>query len=52
MNPLAALKEKMIIKPKVEDIERVAVVIKGVKRHRKNNKEKILLKRVLFLLIQ
>ena len=40
MNPLAALKEKMIIKPKVEDIERVAVVIKGVKRHRKNNKEK------------
>ena len=40
MNPLAALKEKMIVKPKVEDIERVAVVIKGVKRHRKTKQDK------------
>jgi len=40
MNPLAALKEKMILKPKVEDRERVAVVIKGVKRHRKGTPEK------------
>ncbi len=35
MNPLAALKEKLMIKPNVEDRERVAVVIKGVKKHRK-----------------
>ena len=35
MNPLAALKDKLMIKPNVEDRERVAVVIKGVKKHRK-----------------
>ena len=35
MNPLAVLKEKLMIKPTVEDRERVAVVIKGVKKHRK-----------------
>jgi hypothetical protein len=35
MNPLAALKEKLMIKPNVEDRERVAVVIKGIKKHRK-----------------
>jgi hypothetical protein len=35
MNPLALLKEKLMIKPTVEDRERVAVVIKGVKKHRK-----------------
>ena len=35
MNPLAALKEKLMIKPTVEDRERVAVVIKGLKKHRK-----------------
>jgi hypothetical protein len=35
MNPLAALKEKLMIKPNVEDRERVAVVIKGVKKQRK-----------------
>jgi len=34
MNPLAELKEKLIIKPNVEDRERVAVVIKGVKKPR------------------
>ena len=35
MNPLAALKEKLMIKPNVEERERVAVVIKGVKNERK-----------------
>ena len=35
MNPLAALKERLMIKPNVEERERVAVVIKGVKRHYK-----------------
>jgi hypothetical protein len=35
MNPLAALKEKLMIKPTVEERERVAVVIKGVKNIRK-----------------
>jgi len=35
MNPLAALKEKLMIKPNVEERERVAVVIKGVKKPRK-----------------
>ena len=32
MNPLAKLKEKLMIKPNVEERERVAVVIKGVKK--------------------
>ena len=32
MNPLAALKEKLMIKPNVEERERVAVVIKGIKK--------------------
>jgi hypothetical protein len=45
MNPLVKLKEKLIIKPTVEEIERVAVVIKGEKKHKnirgpKNKKEK------------
>ena len=35
MNPLAKLKEKLLVKPTVEDREKVAVVIKGVKKHRK-----------------
>ena len=35
MNHLAALKEKLMIKPNVEERERVAVVIKGVKNERK-----------------
>ena len=35
MNPLAALKEKMIVKPKVEENEKVAIVIKGTKKQRK-----------------
>ena len=35
MNPLAALKERLMIKPNVEERERVAVVIKGVKRRNK-----------------
>jgi hypothetical protein len=34
MNPLAKIKEKLMIKPNVEERERVAVVIKGVKRQR------------------
>ena len=33
MNPLAKLKEKLLVKPTVEDREKVAVVIKGVKKH-------------------
>jgi len=40
MNPLATLKEKLMIKPKVEDRERVAVLIKGVKKLKGNNEEK------------
>ena len=32
MNPLALLKEKLMVKPNVEERERVAVVIKGVKK--------------------
>ena len=40
MNPLAALKEKLMIKPNVEDRERIAVVIKGVKKHQKPIAEK------------
>ena len=35
MNPLATLKEKLMIKPNVKERERVAVVIKGVKKQRK-----------------
>jgi hypothetical protein len=36
MNPLASLKEKMLIKPKVDEIqERVAVVIKGTEKQTK-----------------
>ena len=35
MNPLAALKEKLMVKPNIEERERVAVVIKGVKKPRK-----------------
>jgi len=41
MNPLALLKEKLMIKPNAEERERVAVVIKGVKKHRKPNVPKI-----------
>jgi hypothetical protein len=41
MNPLAALKEKLMIKPNVEERERVAVVIKGVKKGRKPRAPKI-----------
>ncbi len=40
MNPLAALKEKMMIKPNVEERERVAIVIKGVKQPKKTAAEK------------
>jgi hypothetical protein len=40
MNPLAALKEKMMIKPNVEERERVAILIKGVKPTKKVAKEK------------
>ena len=41
MNPLVALKEKLMIKPNVEERERVAVVIKGVKKERKPRAPKI-----------
>ena len=41
MNPLAKLKEKLMIKPNVEERERVAVVIKGVKKERKPRAPKI-----------
>jgi len=41
MNPLATLKEKLMIKPNVEERERVAVVIKGVKNERKPRAPKI-----------
>ena len=34
MNPLASLKEKLMIKPNVEERERVAVVIKGIKKRK------------------
>jgi hypothetical protein len=37
MNPLAMLKEKLMIKPNVEEREHVAVVIKGLKTPRKQN---------------
>ena len=40
MNPLAVLKEKMMIKPNVEERERVAILIKGVKPTKKAAKEK------------
>ena len=40
MNPLAALKEKMMIKPNVEDRERVAILIKGVKPTKRKPAEK------------
>jgi hypothetical protein len=40
MNPLAALKEKMMIKPNVEERERVAILIKGVKPTKKEPIEK------------
>jgi len=40
MNPLAALKEKMMIKPNVEERERVAILIKGVKPTKKAPVEK------------
>jgi predicted type IV restriction endonuclease len=32
MNPLAALKEKLMVKPNIQERERVAVVIKGIKK--------------------
>ena len=35
MNPLATLKEKLMIKPNITDRERIAVVIKGVKSSNK-----------------
>jgi hypothetical protein len=35
MNPLALLKEKMMLKPIVEQKERVAIIIKGIKKPRK-----------------
>jgi hypothetical protein len=41
MNPLAMLKEKLMIKPNVEERERVVVVIKGLKPQRKPNIQQI-----------
>jgi len=35
MNPLVALKEKLMIKPNIEERERVAVVVKEIKKPRK-----------------
>jgi hypothetical protein len=35
MNPLASLKEKLMIKPVIEERERVAVLIKGIKKPKK-----------------
>jgi hypothetical protein len=35
MNPLVALKEKLMIKPNVEERERVAVIVKGTRKPRK-----------------
>ena len=40
MNPLAKLKEKLMVKPNVVDRERVAVIIKGTKKPRKPTNEK------------
>jgi hypothetical protein len=34
MNPLVALKEKLMIKPNVEERERVAVIVKGTRKPR------------------
>jgi hypothetical protein len=44
MNPLAALKEKMIVKPKIEEKEQVAIVIKGIKKQRKVGEKKKVVK--------
>jgi len=41
MNPLVALKEKLMIKPNIEERGRVAVIIKGVKKERKPKAPKI-----------
>ena len=41
MNPLVALKEKLMIKPNIEERGRVAVIIKGVKKERKPRAPKI-----------
>ena len=41
MNPLVALKEKLMIKPNIEERERVAVLIKGIKKQDKNIFKKI-----------
>jgi len=40
MNPLAKLKEKLMVKPNVVDRERVAVIIKGTNKPRKPNNDK------------
>lgn len=40
MNPLAKLKEKLMVKPNVVDRERVAVIIKGTNKPRKPTNEK------------
>jgi hypothetical protein len=40
MNPLAALKEKMMIKPNIEEREKVAILIKGVKPNKRVPAEK------------
>ena len=41
MNPLVALKEKLMIKPNIEERERVAVLIKGIKKPEKNTVKKV-----------
>ena len=41
MNNLEKLKQKLMVKPNVEERERVAVVIKGVKKGRKPRAPKI-----------
>jgi len=42
MNPLVALKEKLMVKPNIEERERVAVIIKGINKPRKHReKEKV-----------
>jgi hypothetical protein len=41
MNPLVALKEKLMIKPNIEERERVAVIIKGIKKPEKNTYKKV-----------
>jgi hypothetical protein len=41
MNPLAALKEKMMIKPNVEERERIAILIKGQKKEPVEKKERV-----------